>query len=186
MLERVEFARANGRYSVDAMNSPLLDESINLQVKTPTLFLLGAQDLRVPVSNGLQVFLYASPLIYGQKEASFIFSAVKIFTSGISFIDFLFLKHTGALFVIALRGIKLWFRSHRFLSDNEGSFFFLSLFCCIWCFYLAFFSLYICFALCLSLYLQYARALKERGIESKTIIFPEDIHGIDKLVTFPF
>jgi acylaminoacyl-peptidase len=90
MLERVEFARANGRYSVDAMNSPLLDESINLQVKTPTLFLLGAQDLRVPVSNGLQVFLYASPLIYGQKDASFIFSAVKIFTSGISFIVFLF------------------------------------------------------------------------------------------------
>ncbi|PWZ52362.1 Acylamino-acid-releasing enzyme 1 [Zea mays] len=28
--------------------------------------------------------------------------------------------------------------------------------------------------------LQYARALKERGIETKTIIFPEDIHGIDK------
>ncbi|XP_039784324.1 acylamino-acid-releasing enzyme 1-like isoform X4 [Panicum virgatum] len=28
--------------------------------------------------------------------------------------------------------------------------------------------------------LQYARALKERGIESKTIVFPEDIHGIDK------
>jgi hypothetical protein len=26
--------------------------------------------------------------------------------------------------------------------------------------------------------------LKERGIESKTIVFPEDIHGIDKLVTF--
>ncbi|WVZ58981.1 hypothetical protein U9M48_009193 [Paspalum notatum var. saurae] len=26
----------------------------------------------------------------------------------------------------------------------------------------------------------YARALKERGIESKTIVFPEDIHGIDK------
>jgi len=66
--------------TLDVMNSPLLDESINLQVKTPTLFLLGAQDLRVPVSNGLQ----------------------------------------------------------------------------------------------------YARALKERGIESKTIIFPEDIHGIDK------
>jgi dipeptidyl aminopeptidase/acylaminoacyl peptidase len=33
-------------------------------------------------------------------------------------------------------------------------------------------------------FLQYARALKERGIESKTIVFPEDIHGIDKLVTF--
>jgi hypothetical protein len=72
--------------TLDVMNSPLLDESINLQVKTPTLFLLGAQDLRVPVSNGLQVFLYASPLIYGQTEASFIFSAVKIFTIGISFI----------------------------------------------------------------------------------------------------
>ncbi|ONM06404.1 Acylamino-acid-releasing enzyme [Zea mays] len=28
--------------------------------------------------------------------------------------------------------------------------------------------------------LQYARALKERGIETKTIVFPEDIHGIDK------
>ncbi|GJN20616.1 hypothetical protein PR202_gb08014 [Eleusine coracana subsp. coracana] len=28
--------------------------------------------------------------------------------------------------------------------------------------------------------LQYARALKERGIESKLIVFPEDIHGIDK------
>ncbi|CAL4933401.1 unnamed protein product [Urochloa decumbens] len=28
--------------------------------------------------------------------------------------------------------------------------------------------------------LQYARALKERGMESKTIVFPEDIHGIDK------
>lgn len=119
MLERVEFARANRRYSVDAMNSPSLDESINLQVKTPTLFLLGAQDLRVPVSNGLQVFLYASPLIYGQKEASFIFSAVKMFASVISFIVFLF---SNTLFVIALRGIKLWFRSHRFLSDNEGSF----------------------------------------------------------------
>lgn len=26
-----------------------------LQVKTPTLFLLGAKDLRVPVSNGIQV-----------------------------------------------------------------------------------------------------------------------------------
>lgn len=28
--------------------------------------------------------------------------------------------------------------------------------------------------------LQYARALKERGIESKTIVFPEDIHEIDR------
>ncbi|TVU31059.1 hypothetical protein EJB05_22726, partial [Eragrostis curvula] len=27
---------------------------------------------------------------------------------------------------------------------------------------------------------KYARALKERGIESKLIVFPEDIHGIDK------
>lgn len=26
-----------------------------LQVKTPTLFLLGTQDLRVPISNGFQV-----------------------------------------------------------------------------------------------------------------------------------
>lgn len=26
-----------------------------VQVKTPTIFLLGAKDLRVPVSNGLQV-----------------------------------------------------------------------------------------------------------------------------------
>ncbi|KAJ1295586.1 hypothetical protein BS78_01G234800 [Paspalum vaginatum] len=28
--------------------------------------------------------------------------------------------------------------------------------------------------------LQYARALQEKGIESKTIVFPEDIHAIDK------
>ncbi|KAG8091598.1 hypothetical protein GUJ93_ZPchr0012g20436 [Zizania palustris] len=28
--------------------------------------------------------------------------------------------------------------------------------------------------------LQYARALKERGVETKIIVFPEDIHGLDK------
>ncbi|CAM0872110.1 unnamed protein product [Alopecurus aequalis] len=28
--------------------------------------------------------------------------------------------------------------------------------------------------------LQYSRALKERGVETKTIVFPEDIHGLDK------
>jgi acylaminoacyl-peptidase len=33
-------------------------------------------------------------------------------------------------------------------------------------------------------YFQYARALKDRGIESKIIVFPEDIHGTDKLVSF--
>ncbi|KAM0887517.1 hypothetical protein ACQ4PT_028975 [Festuca glaucescens] len=28
--------------------------------------------------------------------------------------------------------------------------------------------------------LQYARTLKERGVETKTIVFPEDMHGLDK------
>uniref|UniRef100_A0A452ZGW9 Peptidase S9 prolyl oligopeptidase catalytic domain-containing protein n=1 Tax=Aegilops tauschii subsp. strangulata TaxID=200361 RepID=A0A452ZGW9_AEGTS len=28
--------------------------------------------------------------------------------------------------------------------------------------------------------LQYARALKERGVDTKIIVFPEDIHGLDK------
>ncbi|VAH08981.1 unnamed protein product [Triticum turgidum subsp. durum] len=30
--------------------------------------------------------------------------------------------------------------------------------------------------------LQYARALKERGVDTKIIVFPEDIHGLDKFV----
>ncbi|KAK1591339.1 hypothetical protein Q3G72_006096 [Acer saccharum] len=28
--------------------------------------------------------------------------------------------------------------------------------------------------------LQYARALKEKGVETKVIVFPKDVHGIDR------
>ncbi|KAF2913587.1 hypothetical protein DAI22_10g096400 [Oryza sativa Japonica Group] len=31
--------------------------------------------------------------------------------------------------------------------------------------------------------LQYARTLKEMGVETKIIVFPEDMHGLDKLAT---
>lgn len=30
--------------------------------------------------------------------------------------------------------------------------------------------------------MQYARTLKEMGVETKIIVFPEDMHGLDKLV----
>lgn len=29
--------------------------------------------------------------------------------------------------------------------------------------------------------IQYARALRERGVEVKVIVFPEDVHGIERL-----
>lgn len=39
-----------------------------LQVKTPTIFLIGAQDLRVPMSNGLQVrYLPFPSMIYSRQ-----------------------------------------------------------------------------------------------------------------------
>jgi hypothetical protein len=49
---------------------------VSFQVKAPVLFLLGAQDLRVPISNGLQVkaycfVLFISVFLKGKTKITF-------------------------------------------------------------------------------------------------------------------
>ena len=90
-------------------------------------------------------------------------------------------------FFLERRGIRNWLGYRIPITVWQFRIFFPRIVSCISFFYMAScFFLCICFVLCLYLlqFSQYARALKERGIESKTIVFPEDIHGIDKLVTF--
>ena len=142
MLERrLEFPHANGRYSVDAMSSHLLNKFINLQVKTPTLFLLGAQDLRVPVSNGLQVSPCASVLMYGWVKGLFHISSFSNYLS-VGFL-LLFFEH---------RGIRNWLGYRIPITvDNLGIFFSRVASFISFCYMASYFFLRICFVLCLYL-----------------------------------